>query len=379
MQAVATEQIACPVREPLTVEVLKEVGAQRQQCERDLLASGVTLPLPHRCAWALVNPSAQSWFIAVRDSQRKCRGGFAVEVRRSRLLPGHLLLLAERVGGPASDLALDRLIDLVRRDRRVLRLHVQLFGCDRDERARNADLLRMRGFWPIQGEPLFYLDTLRVDLTAREEAIWASFHKSARRNIKEIGKRPVELRPLREVALVPRMEHLLREAMGRTGGKYVGCNWEKRIELAQTNPELARLVGLFRTDVSGPEALVSFAWGCHHGESAQYCSAASARLSGLNISLAHALIWDLMCWAKRHGARWFDLGGITEGHLGSADRLGGISDFKRLFSKDVVSVGEEWLYEPRPVRAKMANVLGRGIACAARLVHGVARMWERPV
>jgi hypothetical protein len=282
------------------------------------------------------------------------------------------------VSGLENEEALATLIDFVRRDGRVLRLHVQLFGCDTGARGRTAELLSARGFRPIH-DPLFYLDTIRVDLTAGEETILASFHKSARRNIKEIGKLPVALCPIQDAALVPRMEELLREAMGRTGGIYVRCNWEQRIKLSQTNPALARLVGLFRTDVTGPQSLVAFAWGCHHGDSAHYSSAASTRKTGFRIPLAYALIWDLICWAKRHGARWFDLGGVTEGHLGSADRLGGISDLKRFFSKDVVSVGEEWVYEPCPVRAKMANVLGRASACAARLVRGAARIWERPV
>jgi lipid II:glycine glycyltransferase (peptidoglycan interpeptide bridge formation enzyme) len=72
-----------------------------------------------------------------------------------------------------------------------------------------------------------------------------------------------------------------------------------------------------------------------------------------------------MCWARRSGARWWDFGGITEGHRGSDDPVGGISDFKRHFSTTVQQVGERWVLEPSPVRSGLA----RGVSAFATAIR----------
>ncbi len=133
--------------------------------------------------------------------------------------------------------------------------------------------------------------------------------------------------------------------------------WGSIIELGRVAPRLSRLVGLFRDGRSDPKSLLAFAWGCAHGEYAHYDAAGSTRPDDLRVPLAYALLWDLICWAKRGGAKWFDLGGITFGHRDSSDPLGGISDFKRYFSKQVVVVGQEWMLEPHWGTARIAGFL----------------------
>jgi lipid II:glycine glycyltransferase (peptidoglycan interpeptide bridge formation enzyme) len=126
---------------------------------------------------------------------------------------------------------------------------------------------------------------------------------------------------------------------------------------------------MFRTDATGPKALLAFAWSHHHGDHAHYDASGSTRNTDIKAPLAYALIWDLCLWAKQHGATWFDFGGITAGSAasGDADPVGGISDFKRYFSKTVVSVGEEWMLEPRPLRAKLARSISRAISYVSGL------------
>ena len=118
-------------------------------------------------------------------------------------------------------------------------------------------------------------------------------------------------------------------------------------------------MGLFRQPGSGPEALLAFGWACHHGDHAEYCTTASTRIPGSRLPLTHPLAWDLIRWAREHGARWFDFGGVSAGGLASADPLGGISDFKRSFSRQIETVGSEWVFEPRPGRARVARALAR--------------------
>jgi hypothetical protein len=76
-------------------------------------------------------------------------------------------------------------------------------------------------------------------------------------------------------------------------------------------------------------------------------------------------MWDLMCWARRNGASWWDFGGITEGQQGSDDPVGGISDFKRHFSTTVRLVGERWVLEPSFLRSGIAQ----GVGALARVIR----------
>ena len=66
--------------------------------------------------------------------------------------------------------------------------------------------------------------------------------------------------------------------------------------------------------------------------------------------------------SRRQDTAWFDFGGITAGSHGADDKLGGISDFKRYFSKEIVGVGQEWSLEPRPA----LNSIARGVSAGAR-------------
>src|SRR5207249_11101081 len=115
-------------------------------------------------------------------------------------------------------------------------------------------------------------------------------------------------------------------------------------------------VGLFHRDT-----LLAFAWGCHHGDHAHYDAAASTRHTDLKLPLGYALAGDLIRWSKQNGATWFDFGGVTTGSrtCGDADPVGGISDFKRYFSKNIIEVGDEWVLEPRSIRAALARIIGK--------------------
>jgi lipid II:glycine glycyltransferase (peptidoglycan interpeptide bridge formation enzyme) len=116
--------------------------------------------------------------------------------------------------------------------------------------------------------------------------------------------------------------------------------------------------------MTGVESLVAFAWGCLHGDYVTYEAGAATRTQATgNLALAYAPLWDLVAWARGLGAAWFDFGGVSMGTAGDAhDPLGGIADFKRFFCNEVISVGEDWVLEPRPARAFLA----RAVRAAAR-------------
>ena len=84
-------------------------------------------------------------------------------------------------------------------------------------------------------------------------------------------------------------------------------------------------------------------------------------------------------WAKSQGVTWFDFGGITVGTQGDPDDpLGGISDFKRYFSRDVVEVGEERVFEPRRLRAGLARGIGTGAALLSGIRRSLVRYFRKP-
>lgn len=337
--------------------------AGRERAEAALRASGQPLGLPQRAEWSL-HLGRAGWHLVATDTAGTVAGTLAATLAPMRSLPGHLIARAARVGGalPAAVRAtlVSSLVARARGDGRVVRVHVELFNRDAAARAGWEATLAAAGFAPVA--PASYTRTIAVDLALDDDARLAALGYSTRRKVRAPEKHPVRLAPVDDVAHAPRLDALLAETMARTGGTPVPHDWPAILALSAAHPHLSRIVGLFRTDVAGPEALLAYAWGCHHGDHASYETAASTRATDLRLPMGYSLAWDLMSWARRHGATWFDFGGITDGSArrDDADALGGISDFKRAFSECVIEVGAEWLYEPRPARSALARAISRG-------------------
>jgi hypothetical protein len=361
------------------VHVLRASGPERDQVEADILRGGSCLPLSHRAVslgGGFTGQAARaSWLYVLRNQRDQTCGAFAMEVSHSRALPGHFLLRAERFGNgvqpESARAAVEAIARTARRDVRILRVNIELFSPDALRRQAFIDALRAAGFESVP-EPRRYAKTIAVDLAADEAIIFASLHATARRHIRAVGKHPVEIRAISDPFWSARMADLVRETMSRTGGSDRWHDWPQRIAFAQAHPNLARIVGLFHTDQQDSNSLLAFAVACHHGDYAHYDTAASTRRTDLKMPLNYALGWDLMCWAKQHGATWFDFGGVTAGHhVDNLDPLGGISDFKRYFSRNVIEVGGEWVLEPHWLRTRIARAVSGAAARVARLRHDV--------
>jgi hypothetical protein len=347
---------------PLSIVFHPAGSAGHRRCEEHLDRAGIPLPLTSRSDAVTLRPHAGSVFLAVTDVGGRCVGGIALQRRAPRALPGHSLLHVERLGpslpGRTLEVAITGLASLARGDSSVLRLGLEVFSPDLAVRQRIRSALEANGFAEA-ADPGIYTRTLRVSLESDEEALFRNLHPTARRHIRVAERRPVVVRPVGDSGLAPRLEHLLRETYGRTGGRYVPVDWPARIELSTRRPDLSRIVGLFHAAAPGSEpTLLAFAWGCFHGDHAHYADAASTRAHELSLPLHYPLLWDLLRWARRAGASWFDLGGVTDGTTDDPnDPLGGISDFKRKFSREVVTVAEEWSLEPSTSRAWIAGRL----------------------
>ena len=330
---------------------------------------GTPLPLYHRKAWARAvrHGGVDSSLVAVRSPSGQYRAAFAVETARSRALPGHRLLSASHVGVGSGGMdaetlgqAMEHLCSTMRSNWRALRLTVDVFAIDAEAKTVTEGTLRRLGFVASQSSRN-YERTLILDLSSTEDQLFAALHKNARTRIRGFARQPVRIRNA-TIADVSRMQDLANETRARTTGEQKEIDWPAFVEMSDELPHLSRIVVLERTDVSGPDAVLAFAWGCMHGMIAEYSESASTRTQDMKLPTNYALLWDLVLWARRGGARLFDLGGVTAGSTDSADPLGGISDFKRRFSEHEVEVGRQWDYYPRPQRAAAARTVNRATA-----------------
>lgn len=355
-------------------DLIAERESEWQACEAELDARGTPLPLYHRVAWARANASSgvACSLVRIRNDKGACVAAFGVEGHRTNALPGHQTLTIRRLGIGSGGLesislaaGLRTLSAHARAHSTILRVHVEVFALDIDARTHTGELLERNGFVRVQADRT-YERTLVVDLTRTEEELLLGFHKNTRQAIRSLGRLPVTVRAAESVSLAGRLQQLSDETRGRTRGEPRSLDWESIIRLSTEAPNLSRISILERTDRTGSEAVIAFAWGCLHGNIAEYSESGSTRPDDLKVSTSYSLLWDLMKWARRNGAQVFDFGGITSGKTHSEDPLGGISDFKRRFSQQEREVGEEWQLEPHPRRAGAARLISRGVAILRR-------------
>ncbi len=268
---------------------------------------------------------------------------------------------AEMIEAAASALAA-----FARSDARVLRLVVSVFT--REGKHCIADSLSRHGF-KQSAEPLSYQYTRFAHLLGEEAELLNGLDKRARRDLRDADSAGVQMRTLTTEDFAAPLAALERLAMSRSGGTFRVQEWPSLLRFSALHPGLSRITGLFLPGVPAiPENLVAFAWGCMHGSHGEYRSAGTARLSNNRIVLSAPLVWDLMLWSRREGATWFDLGGVSVS-TAPDDPLQGISNFKRRFGPELAEVGEDWILEAHPLRARIAVGLGK----AARLLAGAGQ------
>lgn len=350
-------------------------GDDRRRIEEALLVRNVALPLSARVAYLTAFPAHDCCLYVAFDVSGNPVGAVGVERSLSRALPGHTIWRIRQID-PAAPLhvtvaVLSAVLQDARADTRTLRVHADVLSRDLDARAPIARFLSEIGATRL-ASPREHELTLVLDLFPGVESIWSSAKMATvRRKVRAVEKGGLEVRLLMDETLIPRMEVLLGETFARTSGKTKILDLAGAMRIGKISPAASRIVGLFRPEVLGPESLVAFAWASRNGDHVCYdVGASTSDAEARRFPLAYALFWDLIQWAAREGAEWFDLGGVTEGSRESGDRLGGISDYKRHFSSDVVPIREEWMLEPHRMRATLARALS-----AAAIAGGRALSW----
>lgn len=283
----------------------------------------------------------------------------AVEIERSRILPWRRIIRLSRFGPGITpeirDSVVSALVEVAATER-ALRLHVEVFEPDPETQLVITKALANRGF---EAAPYSrsYASTVFIDLRGTDDQILASFHSTARRHIRALAKHQLQCHPITDPALSARMNELLGVSMSRTGALFEETRWVEVLAFIAAHPSRAALLGVFRTDMVGAEALVGYVLGYRHGDTVEYSIAACARLVEIRAPLLYAPTWELMRWGKRNGARWFDFGGITAGSRASGDPAGGISDFKRYFFARETTLGGEMIFSPVPRLSRLAAAM----------------------
>jgi hypothetical protein len=347
------------------------LGGARDATEHQLEEQGVPLPFAQRAEWLRLTGYRDSKLLIVADASHRARAAAAIAVGRSRALPGHRLYKVERFGASplpaADDELLNAITNAAHEDRLCIRVRIELFERDAELRQRLARTLKELGF-VRSARTESYVRTPCLDLAPSEQELFARIAASARRNVRAPIKRGFTLAPLDDLQYVARLEQLMDEVYRRTGGRARSLPWAGILTGSRATPNRSRVVGLFAPNDKSPAGLVSFAWGCVNGNYVTYEAGASTRKHGFgNLAVAYTPLWDLIAWAKRSGATWFDFGGVSPHTAGAAtDPLGGIAEFKRFFSERIVEVGEQWILEPRRIRAMIARALSAAVQHSRR-------------
>jgi hypothetical protein len=311
------------------------------------------------------------WLLAFSGPDGAPRFGIPINASWSRAAPSFRILRVPRFGEsiPLESVGrIARILQAVGRKKRALRLHVAIYDPDLAAHRFRAGALHQLGFRPWEPS-LSYTQTVLIDLRRTEEALLASFHATCRRHIRAFDKGGLQCRAITDQSLADRMNLLLRESMDRTGGRFTAVDWPKWIAFIATNPFRAHLLGVFRGDRSGPDALIAYVLGCRHDDdTVEYSIAASTRSPDLKVPLHYAPTWQLIRWARDGGAAWFDFGGLADNNPAHQETAG-IARFKRYFSENVVQVGSEHVLEPILPPVRLGALISSAAAVVARLVH----------
>lgn len=341
---------------------------------QELLSHGISLPLQDHPDWRKLFVTDRGHMVILRDAAGKPAFAFSVGLSRSRALPGHWLMRVQHYGATNSaavaSVGVAALAQLAIRQKNLLRAQLEVFSANQEVRKGIGQSASSLGFSRSQPPSTGYAKTLALNLAKSEEDLFLGFSRSARRNIRAPAKKGLEIRLITSAMYAERMSALLQETFARTGGSRQFHDWRKRIEFSNAHPGLSRITGCFPKGCDEPASLLSFAWGCNHGDHVTHTSAASTRQPGSNLPLSYAIAWDMILWAQKNGAKWFDFGGITPGSFGTGDGLGGVSDFKRFFSSNVINVGEEWTLEPSKFKGRVSQLIGNTARWIERLSPG---------
>ncbi len=332
--------------------------------ESELVDAGVPISLPNRVAWAGAHPDHRCRYLTIRNGGGSAEAAAVIQIQNSRAIPGWRIARVERIGPSRTDEGRMALLTALSRisllEPRILRLHVGVFAAEARVLSQCTAHLSGLGFQP-KPNPSAYIETLVLPLSSPQEELFSRLHRTARRHVRAVGKKPVFIKAVEDPSMAPRLKELSRETFTRTRSVPPELDWEALIRFSAAHPGLSRILGLYEADTEDESGLLSFAWGCFNGDHAHYAAAASTRKSGIKVPLGYGLMWELILWAKASGGTFFDLGGIPGRVIGPADPLWGIDKFKRYFASEIQQVGAEFLLEHNSIFGSASRAVSSAV------------------
>lgn len=292
------------------------------------------LPLPHQyTSWPAHDTQHRLRWFRILDTTGRLVTGFAVELSRSRAVPGTCVGRIERLGRALHEEIVPQLAILLpavaRAIPRLQRLDVQVFDEQPDRRLRIEESIVAAGSEPLVAAHS-YTWTVILPLQDSDEALLASVPSKTRHRMLGFSNPEVGwMSPVTDLAYLPRLRELYEQSFHRTNTRPPSIRFEDMLADARSG-ETSILVGAFVRGRSKPNELVAFGWGRLHGDHVVYEAAGSERSDDLRgLSTGAAVIWHLARWARTRGATWLDLGGVAGPGDPGSGRLHGISEFKR--------------------------------------------------
>jgi hypothetical protein len=357
-----------PRRVRLT-SVLDEESSRFEEELRGLLAGKAGTEAARELPWlqshAYLELSPREFrLLQTRDAAGAPSAQIAVFLARPRRAPWLASATADRFGpatdGEEEEFALKVLRDLFLElgEAVTLRLRPERF-----------DLTELRDFQERAGRAGFHLTdaldvtrTLVCDLRPSDDERLAALSRKVRVNFSSPDLETVDIRVLQDRRYIPQCRAALNAAFDRTVGAGSHFDFETAFSYAARHPDRAAVLGLFMKD--RPETLLAYSTGFRSGASAEYSSAGSVKDPALRaLPFNYWLLWDLMRWAKKGGASFFDLRGVTSG--GASDPLAGISFFKRRFPSRETEVNREMTTVLKPTAHALLSSL-EGLRARAR-------------
>jgi hypothetical protein len=278
--------------------------------------------------------------LQTRDAAGAPSAQIAVYLSRPRRAPWFATGLAERFGpaadGEEEEFALRTLRDLFLELGEVMALRL------RPERFESVELWNFQERAQRAGYRLADAGdatrTLIYDLRPSEEELLSGFSRKDRTKFRNKELELVEIKPLTDRRFIPQCREALNAAFARTSGEKVHFDFETTFSLISKYPDRAAVLGFFLK--KNPERLLAYSTGFRSGAMAEFSSAGSLKDSELRVfPFNYLLLWNLILWAKRSGASFLDLRGVTGG--GISDPLDGISYFKRRFGGREIEINRE--------------------------------------
>lgn len=204
-----------------------------------------------------------------------------------------------------------------------------------------ADLLDSRG-WHFSGDQVQFRNTVKIDLTASEDALLAAMSQGTRRKVRAAQKHGLTVRAA-TLDDLPTLYDLYQVTGQRDDFLIRPPDYYERAWRDFMQAGLAHALIAEDTDGTPLAHVILF----HFGRTCWYFYGASSNQQREKMP-NYLLQWEAMRWARAQGYATYDLWGAPDDFT-ETDRMWGVYQFKRGFRGTVTRHIGAWDYAPSPL------------------------------